>query len=175
MASSFGTVFAEQCGEVVMSEGFYYSQSDFSALLMNVLESNADLIFCPGHPVDINKIGVQAKSMGITVPIVGVGSWQTGGLDHEALHGSYFSAQYSSYDLKRPMVAAFFAAFRNEYQYEADVWAVLAYDATDALLKAIRATETDDPEAVKDVLARQEFEGVSGFVRFDEYGDPVKK
>ena len=174
MASSFGAVFAELGGEVVMSEGYYYSQSDFSVLLMNVMESNADLIFCPGHPVDINKIGVQAKSLGITVPIVGVGSWQTGGLDHEALHGSYFSAQYSSYDLRRPMVAAFFAAFRNEYQYEADVWAVLAYDATDALLKAIRATETDDPKAVKDVLARQEFEGVSGFVRFDEHGDPIK-
>jgi branched-chain amino acid transport system substrate-binding protein len=175
LATSFKEAFLELGGEVPIWANYPLDTCDFTAWLVTVADADVDVIFCTYPPSQANRIGAQAKGMGITVPIVGVSSWQTGGLDHEALHGSYFSAQYSACDLRRPMVAAFLVAFRSEYQYEADVWAVLAYDAVNALLWAIEKAETDDPEVVKDILAELEFEGVSGFTKFDEHGNPVKE
>lgn len=175
LATSFKETFLELGGEVPIWANYPLDTCDFTAWLVTVADADVDVIFCPYPPSQANRIGAQAKAMEIRAPLMGIYNWQTEDLDHEALHGSYFSAQYSSYDLRRPMVAAFFAAFRNEYQYEADVWAVLAYDAVNALLWAIEKAGTDNPEVVKNTLAELEFEGVSGFTKFDEHGNPIKE
>jgi branched-chain amino acid transport system substrate-binding protein len=52
--------------------------------------------------------------------------------------------------------------------------AVLAYDATNVLLEAIKAADTTDTEKVRDALSGIKFEGIAGEITYNSEGDPIK-
>ena len=174
IAMSFKEAFLELGGEVPIWANYPLDTCDFTAWLVTVADADVDVIFCPYPPSQANRIGAQAKGMGLRAPLLGIYNWQTEDLDCESLDGAYFSAHYSLDD-PRPVASEFFETFAEKFEYAPNTWAVLAYDAVNALLWAIKKAGTGDPEVVKDALAELEFEGVSGFTKFDEHGDPVKE
>lgn len=174
LATLFRDAFFELGGEVTVFEAYSSSVADFTDLLARVAETNADVLFCPDYPSEANRIGAQAQEMGLGVLIIGSDVWQMANLDTEVLDGSYFSAHYSPDD-PRLLVSEYLDAFEEKFGREPDLWAVLAYDAANAMLMAIKEAGTDDPEAVKDTLSELAFEGVSGVTKFDEHGDPIKE
>ncbi|MFW6135233.1 MAG: ABC transporter substrate-binding protein [Chloroflexota bacterium] len=174
LAEYFKQSFEEMGGEVPVFEAYTKEDTDFSALLTKVADANVDVLFLPDYYNKANVIAKQAKERGVEAIMLGADGWDSPDLDLEATDGAYFSNHYSPYD-PRPVVQDFIASFEDEYGMTPDFTAVLAYDATHVLLQAIENAGVDDPAVVKDELAAIEFEGVAGDIRFDEYGDPIKK
>ena len=174
LAEYYKKSFEELGGEVPVFEAYVKEDTDFAALLTKVAEANVDVLFLPDYYNKVNVIAKQAKDKGITAIMLGADGWDSPDLDLEAVDGAYFSNHYSVYD-PRPIVQDFTTAFKAEYDMAPDFTAVLAYDATNVLLQAIKNAGVDDPVKVKDALAAIQFEGVAGEIRFDEVGDPIKK
>ena len=74
----------------------------------------------------------------------------------------------------RQVVVGFVETYSTTYGSQPDALAALGYDATGVLLQAIAQAGVDDPSVVKDEMAVIAYEGVTGRIAFDEFGDPVK-
>ena len=74
----------------------------------------------------------------------------------------------------RQVVVDFVQAYSTAYGTQPDILAALGYDATGIFLQAIAGAGVDDPLMVKDAIAGIAYEGVTGEIAFDEFGDPIK-
>lgn len=63
---------------------------------------------------------------------------------------------------------------KERYGKTPDAIATLAYDSTDILLSAIKRAGGDDPAKVKDILASEGFEAVTGWTKFEGHHNPIK-
>ena len=65
-------------------------------------------------------------------------------------------------------------SYRAKHHVDPDAQAVLAYEACQLALDAIKRAGTTDPAAVRDALARTDLRIVSGQVKFDAQRNPIK-
>jgi len=173
LAEYFEAAFTAGGGEVVVSEAYTKDDMDFSAILAKVASAQPDVLYLPDYYNKVSLIAKQAKEKGINVPMVGGDGWDSPDLDVEAVEGGFFTNHYSPED-PRPEVQAFVAAYKAKFGEVPDALATLAYDAANILLTAMAQAGVNDPEVVKDALAKISFSGVSGSITYDENHNPVK-
>jgi branched-chain amino acid transport system substrate-binding protein len=119
----------------------------------------------------------QARRLGSICPIIGSDSWGSlellplGGAD---LEGCYFSTHYAA-DIATPAAQKFIQDYAAKYGKKPDDVAALTYDAMGLLCAAITQAGVLDRQKVRDALAAiQQFQGVTGQMKFQGGGDPVK-
>ncbi len=173
LAEFFEKAFTEAGGTVVGRETYTAQDTDFSAILAKVAESNAEVLFVPDYYNIVNLVGAQAKEKGVTAVMMGGDGWDSADLDKKAAEGGFFSNHYSPEDT-RPIVQQWVANYQKKYNTVPDALATLAYDATNLLIAAIEKAGTDDSVKVAEALAGLEYEAVSGKVTFDAQHNPVK-
>lgn len=61
--------------------------------------------------------------------------------------------------------------YETYYKKEPAAYSQFGYDAVMAIAKAIEKAGTTEPEAVKEALYTVEFDGASGHIAFDKYGE----
>jgi len=92
----------------------------------------------------------------------------------KACEGIFFSAHYAP-DIKSAVAQEFLHDYENRYGAKPFDIAALTYDAFRVLLQAIRNAGNVDKLAIRDALAATDsFTGVTGTLRFDDQGDPIK-
>jgi branched-chain amino acid transport system substrate-binding protein len=173
LSESFEENFVAGGGTIVGKESYTGQDTDFSASLTKVVDSNADVLYVPDYYNIVNLVGSQAKERGITAVLMGGDGWDSADLDRAAADGGYYSNHYSPFDT-RPIVQDWVANYEARFGEVPDALATLAYDAANLLLASIEEAGVDDPSMVKDVLAAIDYEAVSGRVTFDEFHNPVK-
>ncbi len=173
LAEFFEKAFTEAGGTVVGKESYTKTDTDFSAILTKVAESNAEVLFVPDYYNIINLVGAQAKEKGVTAVMMGGDGWDSADLDLSAADGGFYSNHYSPEDT-RPIVQQWVANYQKKYNSVPDALATLGYDATNLLIAAIAKAGVDDPTKVAEAMAGLEFEAVSGKVTFDAQHNPVK-
>ena len=174
LAEYFKASFEDMGGSVVVYEAYTKDDTDFSGVLGKVAAANVDVLFLPDYYAKNNLIAAQVKEKGITATLLGGDGWDSPELQFELFEGGYHSNHYSPAD-PRPVVQNFVQAFEAEYGAVPDALATLAYDATGILLQSISEAGADDPAAVKEKMAAIAYEGVSGEITYDGFGNPVKK
>lgn len=70
---------------------------------------------------------------------------------------------------------AFIEAYKKEYGEDPSMFSALAYDAANLMMQAYEEAGTKDHDAVKEVLDKMEFKGVTGTFTFDEKHTPKKQ
>lgn len=174
LAENFEVSFTEGGGSIVGKESYVKGDTDFSAILAKVSESNPDVIYLPDYYNVINLVLKQAKEKGITAPFVGGDGWDSADLDLAAADGGYYTNHYSPADT-RPIVVEWLKNYGAKYGGAVpDALATLAYDAANLMFSAIDKAGTTDTAVVKDVLEAIELEGVSGKITFDAFHNPIK-
>ena len=145
--------------------------------LAEIGAAQPDVVFIPGYYMEVALLARQARSLGITAPLVGGDGWdsprlaQIGG---PAMAGGYFSTHFSAED-PDPQVQRFVADFRRLYGTPPDSFAATAYDAARIMLAAIERAPTLERAAVRDSLAAtKDFPGVTGAVTFNAERNAVK-
>jgi branched-chain amino acid transport system substrate-binding protein len=157
----------------VGKESYTKTDTDFSAILTKVAESNAEVLFVPDYYNIINLVGAQAKEKGVTAVMMGGDGWDSADLDVNAADGGFYSNHYDPGDT-RPIVQSWIANYQKKYNSVPDALATLGYDATSLMIAAIAKAGADDPVKVAAAMEALEFDAVSGKVTFDAQHNPIK-
>jgi branched-chain amino acid transport system substrate-binding protein len=173
LSEAFEEAFVANGGTIVGKESYTKNDTDFSAILSKVAESNADILWLPDYYNIVNLVGAQAKEKGVTAVMMGGDGWDSPDLDASASEGGFYSNHYSPEDT-RPIVQDWVKNYTAKYGSTPDALATLGYDAANLMLAAIDKAGSDDPAKVKDALAAIEWDGVSGKITFDQFHNPIK-
>jgi branched-chain amino acid transport system substrate-binding protein len=177
LADVFIEEFGKLGGTIVADESYSQGDTDFSAQLTSMRARNPQAIYVPGYYTEVGLIARQARSLGITAPLLGGDGWDSPALTEiggDALNGSYLSNHYSVED-PSPAIQKFVADYRAKYGQTPDALAGLAYDSAMLLFDAMRRAGTTEPAAVRDALAAtQNFAGVTGMITLDENRNAIK-
>lgn len=178
LAASFKTTFEAGGGAIVAQEAYLKGDTDFNAVITSIKNKDIDTIFIPGYYEEVGLIIKQARTQGITVPILGADGFDSPELINlagaKALNDVYFSNHYSSLD-KDPAVAQFIKDFKAKYNKEPDAFNALGYDLVKFLADGIGRAEKLNGESVKDALeATKDFVGVTGSFSIDQNHNAVK-
>ncbi|HEY1719098.1 MAG TPA: ABC transporter substrate-binding protein [Verrucomicrobiae bacterium] len=170
LAKFFKEGFVAGGGKIVAEQNYSSGDKDFSAELTAIRSANPDGIFVPGYYTEVGLIALQARQLGINIPLFGGDGWESSALvpiGGKALEGCYFSTHYSPQDTS-PAVQNFVKEFQAKYNETPDAMAALGYDSAMILADAIKHAGTTDPAKVRDALAAEkDFSGVTGKITID--------
>lgn len=170
LAKFFKQGFTGGGGTIAAEQNYSSGDKDFSAELTAIKAANPDGIFVPGYYTEVGLIALQAKQLGISVPLFGGDGWESSSLvpiGGAALEGDYFSTHYSPQDTS-PAVQNFVKEFKARYNETPDAMAALGYDSAMILAEAMKRAGTTDGAKVRDSLAAtKDFHGVTGQITID--------
>ncbi len=172
----FKKTFADSGIEVVASETFAPIETDFSAQLTRIKESNPEAIFVSAQQIEVIRILTQGRQLGISseVPfislVLSVDEIQRAG---DAAEGAItFTDWVSTADTLGNQ--AFVQNYTAKFGMEPSVWAAQPYAALYILAEAISNAQSTDSTAIRDALANiTDFDTVLGKFSFDAVGGAV--
>lgn len=178
LAENFKKVFKEMGGEIVGEQKYQAGDKDFKGQLTALKSTNPDAVFLPGYYTDVGLIAIQAREIGLSVPLFGGDGWEseklTEGKAKDALEGCFFSTHVSAED-PNPKVKEFIKKYSDKYKMEPDAMSFLSYDAGMLLFDAIkRANSTNGDEIRKQLAATKDFPGVTGNISMNEQRNAIK-
>lgn len=175
LADTFEENFKKMGGTIVSRLSYNAGDQDFNSRLTAIRAENPDIIFIPGYYTDVANIAIQARKLGITVPLLGGDGWDSAKLTEiggEAIEGSYYSNHAAPDD---PSMADFVKKYQDEYGEMPDALGALGYDAAMVMFDAIKRAGSTDGEKIRQALvATKDFQGVTGVLNFNETRDAVK-
>ena len=180
LAKFFKEKFVANGGKIAAELNYNGGDKDFKAQLTAIKAANPDAIFVPGYYTEVALICVQAKQLGLTVPLFGGDGWESDKLVQiggEAVEGNYFSTHYSagrgqlhaSKQFRRRTIASAGRARRPTR------WPRCGYDSAMVLADAIKRAGTTDGPKVRDALAAtKDFPGVTGKITIERTATPPR-
>ena len=178
LAKYFKEGFTKAGGQIVSELDFNGGDKDFKGQLTTIKGANPDGVFVPGYYTDAALICIQAKEIGLNVPLFGGDGWESDTLTKlgkEAVEGNYFSTHYApdvATDLSKKFVANYQKRFEGKLP---DAMAALGYDSAMILADAMKRAGTTDGAKVRDALAAtKDFPAVAGNITINEKRDAVK-
>jgi len=161
----------------VLVQGYLNQQGDFTAVVLAVKQSGADIIGSyVTFPTDLGVFARQVRQLGLAVPWIGSQSIATAtavNLAGTALFGTFGIVDFAPQS--SPEAASFAARYEQVYKSPADAFASLPYDAVTVLAHAINAAGSTNPEAIRrEILATHGLRGVNGTLSFGGNGDGMR-
>jgi branched-chain amino acid transport system substrate-binding protein len=171
LAQFFKEYFTKNGGTVVAEQSYSSGDQDFKAQLTSIKAANPEAIFVPGYYNEVGLIALQARELGITVPLMGGDGWDSPALTKiggAALEGNFFTNHFSTED-QSPIIQDFIREFKKRVNRDPDGMAALGYDAAKVLLDAMTRANSTESAKVRDALAAtKDFQGVTGKITIDE-------
>lgn len=186
LAATFTEEFKKLGGKVVGTQHIDPDTKDFSAVATQVKSSGADVVYYGGEYPQAGPLSKQIKAAGAKIPLVGgdgiysadfiklAGASGTGDL------ATSVGAPVEDLPSAKEFVSAYKAAGYKE-AYEA--YGGYSYDSAWAIIEAVKkVVEDNDGKLPDDARAKVTeamqgvtFDGVTGKVAFDEFGDATNK
>ncbi|HXB58744.1 MAG TPA: ABC transporter substrate-binding protein, partial [Candidatus Acidoferrales bacterium] len=155
LAKFFKDSFTANGGKIVAEQNYSGGDKDFNAQLTAIKAANPDGIFVPGYYTEVGLIVLQARQLGINVPLFGGDGWDGKpilSIGGQALEGTYFSDHFTPDDTNS-VVQDFVKRFQAKFNSTPDAMAALGYDSAMILADAIKRAGTTDGPKVRDALA----------------------
>ena len=178
LAKYFKERFLASGGTIVAELDYNGGDKDFKAQLTTIKGAEPDGIFVPGYYTDAALICIQAKQLGLTVPLFGGDGWESEKLTEigkDAVEGHYFSTHYHpdvGTDISRRFVASYKKRFNGKMP---DALAACGYDSALVLLDAIKRAGSTDGAKIRDALAAtKDMEAVTGRITINAQRDAIK-
>ena len=175
LSEIFRQDFEQLGGRVLLELEYKLKQLQFGEEIEKAAKAAADLIFIPGHD-ESGLIAKKLQDAGTSSIFMGGDGWSTavflkkGGSE---LKRGYYSTHWSAH-LDTEQSRAFVKKYKIDLK-DPDDNVALGYDAMMLLADAIKRAGTVDRKRIRDAIANtQSFKGVTGAIRFNENGDPIK-
>jgi len=167
---------AKAKGVAVVGREFTTNQAtDFMAILTTIKGKKPDVIFYGGMDAQAGPLTQQLKKLGIAAKVIGGDGFQTG--EYIKLAGDNAEGQYASQPGmpkdKMPGYADFEKKYKAKFNADIQIYAPFTYDATRVMVAAMKKANSADPAKYLPELAKIEYTGVTGPIKFDEKGDIV--
>lgn len=192
-SSGLGAYFVDafqKLGGTVQTAEFQTGETDFNAILTNILNSDADVIFVPSSIQTAPLFIIQTRQMGITLPILATDTWENESIINNAGQYAtdvYLSTFFDEGDTSNPAAAEFVTGFKawlnsdkqnltnNGDSDGVAAVSALGFDAYNVAIRALEMAGSTDGQAVRDALPQMNYEGgVTGSLTFNENGDANK-
>lgn len=170
--------FTSQGGQIVSEHKYVEGDKDFRAQLTAIRAAKPDVIAATGYYSEAALICIQARSLGINVPIIGGDGWEAPqliALGGKAVEGCYYSTYFSA-ENTAPEVRDFVKRYKTRWDGEGpEAVSALGYDAVKLIVAAMERAGTSDPVKVRDAIAAtKDFPGVTGRTTIDEKRNSAK-
>jgi len=184
LVEAFTTEFTKLGGTVVAAETINPDDSNYSAVISKVKPKGPKAIYYGGEYPNAGPLSQQMKAAGLNVPLMGgdgifdpkfialAGATATGDLatnvgapTDQSAAGKKFLADYAAVGYKDPAAA----------------YGGYSFDAANAIINALKVSLKDAKDvasvrqATIDALGKVSFDGVTGPVAFDQYGDSTSR
>jgi branched-chain amino acid transport system substrate-binding protein len=185
LALQFKAQFEKNGGKVPAVETVEPEDQDFSAVLSRIKRFNPDMIYFGGEYPAASLFTSQADQQGLKVPLMGGDGIYSGtfiSVAKEAGEGDLATSVGAPTD-KLPTAQSFVDAYKAAgYADPYEAYGAYAYDAANAIITGL-AKVLEGQDKITDELRgklRQavqdaSFDGVTGKVGFDEYGDTTTR
>ena len=185
LSDAFKAEYEKLGGKVVGTDTITPGDKDFAAVISKVKPLNPALVYYGGEYPEASLLSNQMKGAGLNVPLMGgdgiySGTYiETGKTQVENDLATSVGAPTDELESAKDFVAAYEEA-GYEDPYEA--YGAYAYDAAKVIIEAAKEALKDADEVTEDVRTAMveaaqnvSFDGVTGAVAFDEYGDTTTK
>jgi ABC-type branched-chain amino acid transport systems, periplasmic component len=163
----FTAKFTALGGQVVGTQGYAQGDSDFHSQLTAIKATNPSLLYVPGYYTDIGQIAIQARDLGITVPLLGGDGWESPKLIEiggKALEGCIYTNHYF-YGDSNPVVSTFVQKYKERFGQTPDSLAALGYDAMKTLADSMKRAAKLDGPSLRDAISQTKgLVGVTGTI-----------
>jgi branched-chain amino acid transport system substrate-binding protein len=184
LVGTFTDEFKKIGGQVVAAETINPEDSNYQAVISSVKPSGPQAIYYGGEYPQAGPLSQQMKAAGLNVPLMGGDGIydpkyiQLGGKTSAGDLATSVGAPVDTLPSAKKFIADYNAAkFKDTYA----AYGGYSYDAANAIIEALKTSLKDakDVESARpatvDALGKVSFEGVTGKVSFDEYGDTTSK
>jgi branched-chain amino acid transport system substrate-binding protein len=178
LAKFFKEQFRKNGGEIVTELNFNGGDKDFKAQLTAIKAANPDGVFVPGYYTECALISIQAKELGLNVPLFGGDGWESEKLFEiggKAIEGNYLSTHYSpsvGTELSRKFVEDYHKRWNGKTP---DALAACGYDSALVLADALKRAGTTDGKKLRDAIAAtKDFPAVTGKITINQDRDATK-
>ncbi len=184
LVEAFTAEFKNLGGEVVAAETINPDDKDYGSVITQVKAANPEAVYYGGEFPQSGPLSQQAKAAGLTVPLMGGDGMYSpnfiklAGKTAEGDLATSVGAPTDTLPSAKAFVDAYAAANYPE-PYEA--YGAYSFDAANAIINALKVSLKDASSAkdarqpTVDAMASVSFDGATGKVAFDEYGDTTTK
>jgi len=178
LAQFFKEQFLKNGGQVVAELDFNGGDKDFKAQLTAIKGASPDAVFIPGYYTDVALIAIQAKQLGLTVPLLGGDGWESEKLveiGRDAVEGHYFSTHYHP-DVGSDRSKKFVENYRKRWNGKTpDALAACGYDSAIVLADAMKRANSAEGAKVREAIAgTKDFDAVTGRISINQQRDATK-
>jgi branched-chain amino acid transport system substrate-binding protein len=164
--------------KLALDERYSTNATDFNSLLSQIRNAHIDAVLVAGHETEILNFIRQAKSLSVSPKMysftVGVPSADfRKALGKDANYAFGMTAWLPSASLKDKWFGdaeTFAKEYKAKYGYEPDYHAASGVADVEAVVEAIEAAGTVEPQKVRDALAKLNFQSLYGTIAFGENG-----
>jgi branched-chain amino acid transport system substrate-binding protein len=184
LVAAFTEAYKSGGGEIVSAETINPEDKDFSAVVSKTKGANPEAVYYGGEYPQAGPLSQQAKSAGLNVPLMGGDGIydpafiELGGKTSEGDLATSVGAPTEDLPTAKQFLADYEAAGYSE-PYAA--YGAYSYDAANAIINALKtslASASDAKsarQATIDAMSKVSFDGATGPVAFDEFGDTTTK
>jgi branched-chain amino acid transport system substrate-binding protein len=177
LKDEFNKHFGSMGGTIVSEQAYKEGDADFKAQLTRIREAKPEAIFIPGYYTDIAGISIQARQLGMTMPLLGGDGWDSEELGKNAganIEGCFYTNHYAP-DQPSPIVQDFVKRYQAQFKGVPDGLAALGYDAAKVLFAAIEKSGATSGPKLRDAIAQTNgVVGVTGSITLNATRDAVK-
>ncbi|MFD9317324.1 branched-chain amino acid ABC transporter substrate-binding protein [Streptomyces sp. NPDC060053] len=186
LAGTFTEEFKKLGGTVVGTEHINPDSKDFSAVATKVKNSGAEVVYYGGEYPQAGPLSKQIKAAGAKIPLVGGDGINSA--DYIPLAGASATGDLSTSVgapvEELPSAKQFVADYKTAgYKDAYSAYGGYAYDSAWAIIEAVKKVVADNDGKLPDdarakvtaAVQNVSFDGVTGKVSFDEYGDATNK
>ncbi|MEU9334773.1 branched-chain amino acid ABC transporter substrate-binding protein [Streptomyces sp. NPDC048290] len=186
LAATFAAEFEKLGGEIAGTEHIDPETKDFSAVATKVKTSGADVVYYGGEYPQAGPLSKQIKAAGAKIPLIGGDGIYSADFIKLAGAGGAgdFATSVGAPVEELPSAKDFVANYKAEGYKEAyEAYGGYSYDSAWAIIEAVKKVVEDNDGSLPDdarakvtaAMQNVTFDGVTGKVSFDEYGDATNK
>ncbi|GAB7531431.1 branched-chain amino acid ABC transporter substrate-binding protein [Pseudomonas sp. 3A(2025)] len=160
-------------GNVVVREYTNDKSTDFNAILTTAKAQKADAVFFAALDYQAAPMAKQMKNLGLKAKFMNIGNLPNDEFKKmagSAAEGTY-AWNYGTPLQDMPKGAAFEQKLKDKFGMGVVQSSPAAYDATWAAISAMVKAQSADPAVYLPVLKTSSYEGVTGTIAFDEFGN----
>jgi branched-chain amino acid transport system substrate-binding protein len=168
---------AQAAGATVVGREFTTDKAtDFNAILTSIKGKNPELVFFGGMDAVAGPMLRQLKQLGMQVKFMGgdgICSPKLAELGGDAIADDQIVCAEAG-GVTQDRVAAMEAwkkRYQERFKAEVQIYGPYVYDATMTMVAAMQKADSTDPKKFLPELKKISYDGVTGPISFDEYGD----
>lgn len=184
LAKAFEGEFKKLGGKIVSAQTINPDDKSFSAVISKVKPTNPQLVYYGGEYPQSGPLTLQMHQNGLNVPLMGGDGMYAADyitLAGKAAPGNYATSIGSPLN-ELPAAQQYVKDYKAAgYKGDNSSYGAYAYDSATAIINALKTSLKNAKdaksarEATVKAMANVEFDGLSGHVAFDQYGDTTNK